>query len=1582
MRLLAVLPVLWAGAWALFPFGISQGDTPLSDAEWLTATVDIPVVYYARPQTQAHISRLGLLIFGDQPQPDHFRNLEHLNKSAVAAFYAPTSGGSVFLRSTSSDKNLLMRLSSDVIQVFPEKDFNAKQAVVATWENMANLERQSGNTFQLVLVSDGIDSFAIFVYKAIAWASSNGHFAQAGFSHPDGWQLNVNSGTDTLKDLMSLSNSDRDGQFIYKISGLALEHPKGDDEYSYSDEYEGEDGESRKGGRRGEDCPPDPYKDKCPAGCSVITDTNGCSRCLCAERPPPQLPQGNDLEEEQPEPAVSKEEENSDVPEEDLHPLDPRVTGRHRLTTPAINRVPIEGGNSVTEEISACQAAGCHPNAGCRDYPGGVCCQCNTDYYGNGKDCVKRGEVQRLVGSFEGALNGQRVDKSEIHVYVANSDGHAYSAISRLPQDQNLGTSMLLLLPVGSVIGWLFAEVNSPSLYNGFELTGGIFNRTATVHIGDTAVVTIRQQFTGRNRQDYLIANTFVTGTLPQLRDGADVTFPDYDEEYRVEKPGFVRSYSTLEAVVNEGGTKRKFKLTVDQQMHFEECAFKPNDRTNAAVLNVKRAHVTYDKVDGIVRYASRNYVDAQRTTTKEENVQAPREPATGDVQPESRAQDVCATGKHVCTHPHMLCRPVEHSYRCECAAGYQAKHDSTSSIGWYCVDIDECARGDSTCDPNAACLNTDGGFQCQCNAGFSGDGHRCFGGELRGDEQQPHPRHHAQGHDGHPAEMAPQAPGSCAAHTDCHQWGECVFPEGAAHGQCKCRGWYVGDGVEHCGPPQETRRAPQQPAQHPPREEHQPARMPSHQGLPCGSQHCSAHAECLPSTDGGSECVCRAGYNGNGLQCESLLAEEGADQPVQVGASGTICRSHDECSEHGSCAYDQSVGYYQCICTPPYTGDGVRCTAEGGGEVLVPYNNAQHGSGGQECDVLRNCGQNADCVFARPHWKCACQSGFIGDGYHCVEAALGLPDLLPPLEPPTANRNTGCDRCDTNAQCVFDSHNRRFVCECVSGYMGDGLSCVQVAGQGHGGHGGRLAAPKLCREQSDCHQSAHCVQNDRNEYFCQCLPGFRGDGVTTCRIADKCTPADPNSCAQNAQCQYREDQGAYLCVCVEGFTGDGTSCVPHAQPVGCDRDPKTCHHNAQCVYNHERREYGCLCKPGTHGDGRSRCDQIETPQCSGCSIHAQCVLTAGGASRCQCSNGYVGNGHVCQPMTTCLDDRAMCSEHAECVPGEGGHYICNCRYGFHGNGRICTADSDSRTDTLLVARGMAIFHRGTNQDIPGKQLVVIPHHIAVGVDFDCQEERIVWSDISGHSIRSASLQGGNMSSHFTDTLESPEGIAVDWSSRNIYYADSLKDEIGVVSMDGKYQKALVTEGLVNPRALAIDLQNRHLFYTDWHRQSPIIGRVDLDGRNNHKFVQDDIHLPNGLTILPNRRELCWVDAGVKRLSCIGLDGRNRRTVYSNLNYPFGVTHVREERFYWTDWKDNRVHTVDIYGSAYQSMPISLGGSGKSYGILGVPDKCVGGVTACATENGGCPYLCLPTAAGPTSKTCVCPDNDDTLQGC
>lgn len=54
-------------------------------------------------------------------------------------------------------------------------------------------------------------------------------------------------------------------------------------------------------------------------------------------------------------------------------------------------------------------------------------------------------------------------------------------------------------------------------------------------------------------------------------------------------------------------------------------------------------------------------------------------------------------------------------------------------------------------------------------------------------------------------------------------------------------------------------------------------------------------------------------------------------------------------------------------------------------------------------------------------------------------------------------------------------------------------------------------------------------------------------------------------------------------------------------------------------------------------------------------------------------------------------------------------------------------------------------------------------------------------------------------------SVQSPDGLAVDWIGRNLYWCDKGKDTIEVSTLDGRFRKVLIRNGLQEPRAIVLD---------------------------------------------------------------------------------------------------------------------------------------------------------------------------------
>lgn len=177
---------------------------------------------------------------------------------------------------------------------------------------------------------------------------------------------------------------------------------------------------------------------------------------------------------------------------------------------------------------------------------------------------------------------------------------------------------------------------------------------------------------------------------------------------------------------------------------------------------------------------------------------------------------------------------------------------------------------------------------------------------------------------------------------------------------------------------------------------------------------------------------------------------------------------------------------------------------------------------------------------------------------------------------------------------------------------------------------------------------------------------------------------------------------------------------------------------------------------------------------------------------------------------------------------------------------------------TELLAVGQAGFHPvSLSQHWQGS--------IVVGIDYDCREKMIYWTDVAGRTINRASLEPGaepetvinsgafpspgtpaqghqrvhaslgpsrlwgcpalvsSMGAHITmmgpgvacpqpltmsippSGLISPEGLAVDHLRRAMFWTDSGLDKIERARLDGSERRVLFDTELVNPRAIAVD---------------------------------------------------------------------------------------------------------------------------------------------------------------------------------
>ncbi|CAH8442775.1 unnamed protein product [Schistosoma bovis] len=473
-----------------------------------------------------------------------------------------------------------------------------------------------------------------------------------------------------------------------------------------------------------------------------------------------------------------------------------------------------------------------------------------------------------------------------------------------------------------------------------------------------------------------------------------------------------------------------------------------------------------------------------------------------------------------------------------------------------------------------------------------------------------------------------------------CDRHGEVCRPEGASY-RCEC-----GQGLKLM--PDNTCQATSL------------ADVTNYLGVQCGSVNCHTHARCIDPNQ--AFCQCLPGYRGDGVShcesdpCSKCRRNEICENGICIASGVDLCEGI-QCGEQAFCQDGA------CVCTPGYTGDPVvKCYEERDpcSEVRChPYAKCRNGKceclpdyygdgyhvckprNYDPCDYVQ-CHQYGYCI----NGSCQCRTGFEGNGYYDC-------------------RRIQVDPC-SHVQCHYDATCHNGVCTCKDGYIGDGyrecrpretdlchhIQCHPYAqcenGQCHciGGYVGDGYYDCHVRDPCTgvkCHQYGECISGR-----CHCLRGYEGDGYYDCRqkVTDPCSNVQ---CHPNGYCRNGR------CLCLNGYEGDGYyECRPvHNDPCSSMR----CHINAKCF------DGECRCLDGYQGDGKHYCDPIQQDQCQNIRCHEFANCQNG---RCQCNAGYEGDGYwECKSIKSDPCSSMRCHINAKCFDGE-----CRCLDGYQGDGK------------------------------------------------------------------------------------------------------------------------------------------------------------------------------------------------------------------------------------------------------------------------------------------------------------------------
>ncbi|XP_022527542.1 signal peptide, CUB and EGF-like domain-containing protein 1 isoform X2 [Astyanax mexicanus] len=370
-----------------------------------------------------------------------------------------------------------------------------------------------------------------------------------------------------------------------------------------------------------------------------------------------------------------------------------------------------------------------------------------------------------------------------------------------------------------------------------------------------------------------------------------------------------------------------------------------------------------------------------------------------------------------------------------------------------------------------------------------------------------------------------------------------------------------------------------------------------------CSEATDDCHIDALcQNTPKSYKCICKAGYKGDGKQCEDI----------------------DECDNdyNGGCVHDciNIPGNYRCTCYDGFmlADDGHNC---------LDVDECQDNNGG--CQQI--------CVNTMGSYECQCKEGFFlsdnqhtcihrsEDGMNCMNKDHGCAHIC--RETPKGGVSCECrpgfelaeNQQDCRLTCNYGNGGCQHTCDdtevgpvcgCHQKYAlhSDSKTCIETCAVNNGGcdrtckdtaTGVRCSCPvgftlqpdgKTCKDIDECLENNggcdHVCRNTVGSFECSCQKGYK-------LLTNERTCQDIDECSFERTCDHTciNYPGSFECVCHRGYTLYGFT---HCGDIDeCSINNGSCEHG--CV--NTQGSYECVCPPGQKLHWNKK-DCVETVNC------------------------------------------------------------------------------------------------------------------------------------------------------------------------------------------------------------------------------------------------------------------------------------------------------------------------------------------------------------------------------------------------